>query len=594
MRSEKRIIRLAVLVLLLLLILALCAIYAGIAVQSLRERRVNLALERNRMTAQLCARLLDEQYNDAVAATRRMAADDTFQFSGRKGEAVAVRAYLTDAVAFIPDLVGAAVCAADGASVARVDTPLASLPGDAHLAAWLRAASAYPVSRVMPVQGARPAEDPGLAMCILTGVRVKRGLAPERYLVTAFLPPDVKAWLRQVHLRAGTIHVVGARGESILVHRTDGDAGGGELDAAPAATKFRALYRKALFPNGMTEDQAGVLRAAGPGQEGETLFSFARSRLGWTVVVEQPAAVALEPVDHLLLVLFPFAVPILMLALLAGVSLVRTCWGLKRADTVPEAADHVKADFLATVSHDLRTPLTAAQIAVSSLLEPAAPRNPDQVRETLALASEELHWVIEQVGNLLQMSRLDAGLLAPQTEVCDLTDVVLAATERLKPLLSQRRLDIDFPPEPLLVEADYDQLRTVIENLLANAHKYSPEGEPIHLRGARRGGDVVVAVRDHGIGIPHGSEDQLFARYYRWKVPGRRTEGVGLGLFICKSIITAHSGVIGVNNMADGGAEFWFSIPALAPVEREEGVDGEGDARPNRRGRPEVAVTAAK
>jgi two-component system sensor histidine kinase KdpD len=236
------------------------------------------------------------------------------------------------------------------------------------------------------------------------------------------------------------------------------------------------------------------------------------------------------------------------------------------------AADKAKSDFLAQVSHDLRTPLAAMSVSLSSLLEGGSNWNEEQARQSLQLVSSEVEHLTARVQGLLEMARLEAGVGNAEREPRDLTDVVGGAVERIAPLLRERTLDESFPNVPLLVECDQGQLEKVVINLLENAVKYSPPGSTIHLRGEAIDGQAVFTVRDDGAGLAAGDEDRVFEKFFRAERT-RSIRGTGLGLSICRAIIREHGGAIGAcpAGMGDGGgAEFWFSLPLLQiPVDSE-------------------------
>jgi signal transduction histidine kinase len=221
-----------------------------------------------------------------------------------------------------------------------------------------------------------------------------------------------------------------------------------------------------------------------------------------------------------------------------------------------------KSDFLANVSHDLGTPLTNIQVAISGLLDPSVTWEKAHVHDCLTIASEEVEVLKTRVRNLLEMSRIDAKAYAFRKEPCELNDVASAVLERLEPLLHGRTLTVDFSGGPLLIEGDHGQMETVLRNLLENAIKYSPPGTPIHLHGTRRGGNALLFVRDQGPGIPKGDEGRIFMKFYR---SHGTVSGTGLGLAICQAIVSEHRGMISARTLPEGGAEFCVLVPLLIP-----------------------------
>jgi len=159
-----------------------------------------------------------------------------------------------------------------------------------------------------------------------------------------------------------------------------------------------------------------------------------------------------------------------------------------------------------------------------------------------------------------------------EKDLCDLTDVVGAALERLAPLLQGRTVEDHFPPDPLYVQADYTQLEMVIVNLVENALKYSPAGTPLTISGGADHGQAEIAVRDQGPGVPPGDEQKVFRKFYRAAAGREAPGGTGLGLAICQAIVEAHDGRIGVRRPPEGGAEFWFRVP-LAEMRNDHAQD---------------------
>jgi two-component system sensor histidine kinase KdpD len=259
---------------------------------------------------------------------------------------------------------------------------------------------------------------------------------------------------------------------------------------------------------------------------------------------------------------------------------------LGRQNEALRVADRARSDFLANVSHDLRTPLASIKASVSGLLEPDVEWEAETMRGFLVLVNEEVDRLAAKVRNLLDMARIEAHALPAEKEPCDLAAIVASALERVEPLTRGWKIEVALPPDPLLIEADYAQIETVLVNLLENAVKYSLPGTTLSLRGEtvsssdptvlglRLGlplgarplpfGTTLVrfALRDEGPGVPPGEEARIFEKFYR-AANGPSVRGTGLGLAICKAIIEGHAGAIGVRRLPGGGAEFWFALPRL-------------------------------
>ncbi len=235
-----------------------------------------------------------------------------------------------------------------------------------------------------------------------------------------------------------------------------------------------------------------------------------------------------------------------------------------------EATEKLHTALLNSISHDLRTPLAAITGSLSSLRDDEAILDGDTRRSLVQMASEEAERLNRLVGNLLDMTRLEAGALQPKREPGDLQDAIGAAAAQLADMLGSRPLTIDVPDSMPLVPMDFVTIVRVLANLLDNAAKYSPAGSTIEVRARRVGSEVQVAVADHGDGIPPEELTRIFDKFYRVHRPGG-AQGTGLGLSICRGIVEAHGGRIWAENGERGGAVVTFTLP-LAPAEATESV----------------------
>jgi two-component system sensor histidine kinase KdpD len=243
---------------------------------------------------------------------------------------------------------------------------------------------------------------------------------------------------------------------------------------------------------------------------------------------------------------------------------------------VAEESDRLKTALLSSVSHELRTPLAAIKAAVTSLRSGTVDRQSIARDELLATIEEETDQLNTLVGNLLDMSRIEAGALKPQRTWNDLAEIVGAAVARLKQAARHHRLEIALPDDLPLIPVDFVQIQQVFINLIGNSLKYSPEGTIVRVEARRCDPDgVAVRVINHGPPVPDEHLDRIFDKFYRVTAADRVT-GTGLGLSICKGIIEAHGGRIWAENLADG-LVFNFTLPLqvkdMAPlknVKRDE------------------------
>jgi two-component system sensor histidine kinase KdpD len=242
-------------------------------------------------------------------------------------------------------------------------------------------------------------------------------------------------------------------------------------------------------------------------------------------------------------------------------------------------SDKLKDALLGTVTHDLRTPLASIKAAASSLLQPGVDWSDEDRRELLESIDESADRLNRLVSNLLNLSRLEAGVALPQKEWYALQDVLGAVLDRLD-LSGQthgRTIMLDLPDDLPLVPMDHEQIEQVLTNLIENALKYSPDDTPIEVRArvVSASRELEVRVIDHGIGIPASEARAIFDKFYRvqqvrlpWD-PRHPPVGTGLGLAICASIVRAHGGRIWVESKPGEGATFIFTLPI--PEERPAG-----------------------
>jgi two-component system sensor histidine kinase KdpD len=221
--------------------------------------------------------------------------------------------------------------------------------------------------------------------------------------------------------------------------------------------------------------------------------------------------------------------------------------------------EQLRNALLSSVSHDLRTPLGVVTGATSALLEDDAPKDDAVRRQLLLTAHEEAQRLNRLVRNLLDMTRLEAGALKVQKDLQPLEEVVGAALDRMEDRLRGRDVKTSIPPALPLVPFDAILIEQVLINLLENATKYSPAGSPIEVSAKAREGEVEVEVADRGPGIAQEEAERVFDKFYR--VREGEGGGVGLGLTICRGIVSAHGGRIWVEQRSGGGAVFHFTLP---------------------------------
>jgi two-component system sensor histidine kinase KdpD len=242
--------------------------------------------------------------------------------------------------------------------------------------------------------------------------------------------------------------------------------------------------------------------------------------------------------------------------------------------------DRLRSALLTSISHDLRTPLASILGAASGLESYHALLDDTARRDLLATIREEAERLNRFVGNLLDMTRLESGALAPRLEASDLGELVGAALARASRVLADRRVETELAPDLPLLDVDPVLFEQALFNLLDNAAKYAPPGSTVRLRAwhepasgtagqvpppgqAPPPGLVRLQVIDEGSGLPEDALERIFDKFHRIAGADRQRAGTGLGLAICRGFIDAMGGTISAANRADRlGAVFTITLPA--------------------------------
>ena len=217
--------------------------------------------------------------------------------------------------------------------------------------------------------------------------------------------------------------------------------------------------------------------------------------------------------------------------------------------------------FLADISHELRTPLTSIHGFAQAIAEGEA--RDEGVPRAAEIIQREARRLVRMVEGLLQVAKLEAGVQRLAHEQIAAADLLRGAVAALDVQAREAGVSFAVVADTLLVVGDPDRLSQLFINVLDNAVKHSPRGATVHVNGERTAGEVVVRVRDQGIGLPMGNERKLFSRFWRGDNAATRA-GAGLGLAIAQAIAQAHGGSIDARNAPGGGAEFAIHLPAAA------------------------------
>jgi len=242
--------------------------------------------------------------------------------------------------------------------------------------------------------------------------------------------------------------------------------------------------------------------------------------------------------------------------------------------------ERLRSALLTSISHDLRTPLASILGSATSLKSYRGTLAPEAEAELVGTIQDEAERLNRFIANLLDMTRLEAGAIAPHTDLVELSDIVGSALERAAKVLDRHRVAIDLAPDLPLLRLDPVLFEQVLFNLLDNAGKYAPEGSEIGVRARSDGRRVVLEVLDQGDGIDPALLERIFDKFYRVGAADRQRAGTGLGLAICRGFVEAMGGTIVAGNRTDRrGAVFTVTLPLpdLEPLSALEG--GEGGAR---------------
>ncbi|MBW4552507.1 MAG: GAF domain-containing protein [Aphanocapsa sp. GSE-SYN-MK-11-07L] len=235
---------------------------------------------------------------------------------------------------------------------------------------------------------------------------------------------------------------------------------------------------------------------------------------------------------------------------------------LQEINTLKEAFSHA-------VSHDLRTPVMGTLLVLNNLLHPAGQCHPSAQDSSIAVPRKILERMIESsnrqlnlIDSLLDAHISDAGGMVLHREPTAIAQVVAQTITDLDPLLAKNQATLSsmMPANLPLVDIDPHQLRRVYENLITNALKHNPPGLQLTLNASLESNELVCIVQDDGIGISQSQAEHLFDLYFQG-ANTRHLTGIGLGLYLCRQVIQAHGGQIGVNSQPGAGATFWFTLP---------------------------------
>ncbi|WP_319468020.1 cell wall metabolism sensor histidine kinase WalK [uncultured Trichococcus sp.] len=245
--------------------------------------------------------------------------------------------------------------------------------------------------------------------------------------------------------------------------------------------------------------------------------------------------------------------------------------------TEQEKVEQERRSFVSNVSHELRTPLTSVKSYTESLID-GAWEDKEIAPEFLKVISTETDRMIRMITDLLNLSRMDQGKQDLNLEFVSINELVAHIIDRFEMVLKSEqyrnkkyKIERDFTQRTLWVEIDQDKFIQVIDNIMNNAIKYSPDGGKITCRLMETHNSVVISITDEGLGIPRKDIGHVFDRFYRVdKARARSMGGTGLGLAISKEVVQLHGGKIWVTSVENKGSTFFISLPYIPMDEEDE------------------------
>jgi PAS domain S-box-containing protein len=230
-----------------------------------------------------------------------------------------------------------------------------------------------------------------------------------------------------------------------------------------------------------------------------------------------------------------------------------------------EKANDIKTEFLAMISHELRTPLTSIIGFTTTLLANDVEWEPTEQRDFIKTIQQEANRLQELIDHLLDLSRLEAGMLPILPSVNSLSSIIKDALPQLNTLTSDNTLTIQVPANLPLINVDPKRIAQVLVNLVHNAATYSPPNTEIILSATVRGSFIQINVIDQGPGIPFAEHKKVFKAFQRGKnIERSSAQGAGLGLAICKGLVEAHGGRIWIKKKTVPGTTISFTVPIVS------------------------------
>ncbi|HNB23939.1 MAG TPA: ATP-binding protein, partial [Candidatus Melainabacteria bacterium] len=234
-------------------------------------------------------------------------------------------------------------------------------------------------------------------------------------------------------------------------------------------------------------------------------------------------------------------------------------------NTERKSAERMKADFVAMLSHDLRSPLNSVQAFFTMVGDKVYGALSDKGMAKVAMLESTVSWLIELISNLLDIDKIEAGLAELELRQVSIKELVGKAHAALEALAEKRNVLVELPDIDATINADSDMFLRVITNLLSNAIKFAPENSRVKVEIENVDGFVEMRIVDAGKGIAPENQQAIFERFRQVRGEGdNKTRSSGLGLAVAKVIVEQHKGTIGVRSALGQGSTFWVRLPAAA------------------------------
>lgn len=307
---------------------------------------------------------------------------------------------------------------------------------------------------------------------------------------------------------------------------------------------------------------------------GAAVFSAALSVIVFDIIFVPPAGMlTVHDAQYLL----TFAIMLAVALAISSLRMRARSEETRRITMAVEAdRERLRSTLLASISHDLRTPLAVMAGASSSLAEQGEQLS---VAERTALARsiyDQTTAMTGQVDKVLQMTRLELGGLALELDWASIAEIAGTVLGRLQSRLELHRVAVDIPDDLPLVRVDAPLIALVFSNLLENAARHTPPDTTVHVRAQRSGSEIEISVDDFGPGLGEQDMERLFDKFHQRRLEGSGA-GIGLGLAICRAIIDLHGGRIQAEPLPGGGARFRFYLPVEQAPQAPEEPGGNGN-----------------